>query len=309
MAPLGRVFLIGAQKAGTTFLATLLGQHPEICLADLKEPDFFTKNWEKGECWYRERFLQAEQQWLLDASPSYSAAPLSVELSVDGPPSRMAAVPQRIAEFAPNARFIYMMRDPVKRTYSAYWHSVRAGDEKRPFAEAIRDGHYLLRMGCYHYQLQRYLDYFDRDRFLLLFFEDFIRHPEQTANACCEWLKLEPLENFEVSDGKNETYTHGQLLRLVSRLLASVGGLRWLSQQAKRIVPHAFLHTVRGTLTNPIPPMSEEDREWLARYFAEPNARLEQVFGLTLPGWTHPDGSSAEGGRPNSAASPPVDNS
>jgi hypothetical protein len=35
-------YLIGAQKAGTTYLAALLDQRPDVCVSDPKEPQFFT---------------------------------------------------------------------------------------------------------------------------------------------------------------------------------------------------------------------------------------------------------------------------
>ena len=69
-----KAFIIGAQKAGTTFLSYLLDQHPHITLAESKEPDFFTRHWEKGLEWYRKRFSGPEENILIDASTSYTAA-------------------------------------------------------------------------------------------------------------------------------------------------------------------------------------------------------------------------------------------
>ena len=280
------LFLIGAQKAGTTYLATLLGQHPDVCLSEPKEPHYFTQHWEKGEDWYQACFPRPERRFLLDASPSYSAAPLGSELGEAYPPSRMAHVPERIAIMAPDARFIYLMRDPVGRTYSSYWHSVRAGNEQRSFAEVIRNDSYYLRMGCYFHQLEHYFKHFDRDRFQLLFFEDFIKAPQVVANRCLSWLGLSPMADLRLAQGKNESYTYGPVLTWLNRRLSREGGLKWLTRNAKRIVPHSVLRAWRVALTEQIPPLAQEDREWLADYFAEPNRQLETELGLQLPGWT-----------------------
>ena len=50
------VYLIGAQKAGTTTLAYLLSQHPDICVAKNKEPHYFTGNSSKDLACYQKQF-------------------------------------------------------------------------------------------------------------------------------------------------------------------------------------------------------------------------------------------------------------
>lgn len=288
------LFLIGAQKAGTTYLANLLGQHPDVCLADPKEPDYFTRYWESGEDWYRQRFAQPQARCLLDASTSYSATP--VEPPAPGaPPSRLDKVPERIAGLSPDARFIYLMRDPVKRAYSSYWHAVRGGHEQRPFAEVIRNDEFYLRMGCYHHQLQHYLAHFDRDRFQLLLFEDFIKAPEATANICLAFAGLTPLDEFRLDRGTNQTYAYGPLLRRMNTLLADRGGLRRVTATIKNWLPHSLLRRVRGALTSDIPPMDPADRDWLADYYAPHNARLAEAYGLDLSAWTTPMDSAGGG--------------
>ncbi len=276
------LFLIGAQKAGTTYLASLLGQHPDICLAEPKEPDYFSANQGRGKDWYRSCFEHPEARWLLDASTSYSAAPLGDDVA-DTP---MAGVAARIRDAVSDARFIYLLRDPVKRAYSSYWHAVRGGYEQRPFAEVIRHDDYYLRMGCYDRQLEEYLSHFDRERFQLLFFEDFIKAPEDTANQCVTLLGLTPVESFRLDRGTNETYTYGPLLQRVNRAMSDHGGIQRVIDMAKKCVPHGLLRAMRGSLTQGIPPMDAADRVWLAEYYAPHNAALAERLGPLPPGWT-----------------------
>ena len=91
-----QLYLIGTQKGGTSYLASLIGQHPEICLAEPKEPQFYTSHWDKGLDWYRGRFADPDAPVLLDASTSYTASPLP---SIDPPDafesSKLAGIPAR----------------------------------------------------------------------------------------------------------------------------------------------------------------------------------------------------------------------
>lgn len=276
------LYLIGAQKAGTTYLASLLGQHPDICLAEPKEPDYFTAQQALGEDWYRSCFARPDAAWLLDASTSYSAAPLD-SAAADSP---MGGVAGRIAAAAPDARFIYLLRDPVKRAYSSYWHAVRGGYEHRPFADVIRNDDYYLRMGCYYEQLAQYLEHFNRDRFLLLFFEDFIKAPEATANQCAAFLGLRPMAEFRTDRGTNETYAYGPFLQRVNKAMSDHGGVQRVIDVAKKCVPHSLLRAMRGSLTQDIPSMDPADRAWLAEYYVPHNALLTDRLGLAPPGWT-----------------------
>ena len=41
-------------------------------------------------------------------------------------------VPEKIRKFNPESRLIYIMRDPIQRTISHYWHRVRWEGEWRP---------------------------------------------------------------------------------------------------------------------------------------------------------------------------------
>ena len=89
------VYLIGAQKAGTTTLAYLLSLHPDICVARTKEPHFFTTYLYKGLDWYKSNFANYENSVCLDASTTYSMAPLS-ENNSRNRTSNLKDVPQKI---------------------------------------------------------------------------------------------------------------------------------------------------------------------------------------------------------------------
>ena len=183
-----KIFLQGAQKAGTTQLASYLEQHPDINVSTPKEPDYYTKHWDKGLDWYRGRFEHLNKI-LIDASTSYSCAPLPKYFeSHKNALSAYHGIPQRIKATVPDAKFIYIMRNPVKRAYSAYLHQVRAGLEPRPFNQAIQGSTYYLRTGHYAGQIELYLSHFSFEQFKFIFFEDFIAQPERVVKDCFDFI-------------------------------------------------------------------------------------------------------------------------
>lgn len=280
-----QIFLIGSQKGGTTYLANLLGQHPDICLAEPKEPDFFTQHWDKGISWYQERFKHCNAPLLLDASPSYSAAPLPCFGSNSSIPSRMAGVPARIKSVSPDAKFIYLLREPVKRTYSSYWHNVRGGYEKLPFREAIDKNSYYLRMGHYYEQIQLYFEFFKPEDFLILLFEDFISAPQATANKCFKFLGLHEFNDFALEKGKNQSFGYAPFLNRINQRLASFGGLNKLAKSIKPMLPEIAVEALSKMVTRKIPPISIDDKNYLSDYFKDKNALLSERLGISLDKW------------------------
>lgn len=119
--------VIGAMRCGTTSLHHRLVQHPSIVPALKKEIHFFDLEFERGARWYRSHFphqARLASRGLLtgEASPYYLSHPLAA---------------RRAAEVIPDTRLIVVLRNPVDRAYSHYWHSVRLKAEMLSFQDAI----------------------------------------------------------------------------------------------------------------------------------------------------------------------------
>lgn len=273
------VFLIGAQKAGTTTLADMLDRHPGITVADPKEPHFFTQNWACGLDWYRGCFPGREATLFVDASTSNAGAPL--EDSERARRSPLAGVPRRIHQVSPEARFLYIVRDPVERTYSAYWHEVRSGDERRGFREAIEGDGAFLRVSDYAGQLGQFLAYFPMARFKILRFEDLRRAPEELARECFEFLGLEPpTEDIAPAGARNPSYTYNRLGRAVTRVLPRDRVLKPASRLARSMLPAGWYAGAGRLLTRDIPPMADADRRALEDYFRPRNRAFRELTGI-----------------------------
>ena len=189
--------IIGGKKCGTSSLYNLLTQHPLIEPAASKELHYFDLLFDEGAEWYRRCFPAPrweDGRWTITGEGTPYMA------------SRHA--PERMAEVAPQARLITLLRNPVDRTYSDYQQVVRKGREPRTFEEAVEDetSEYLSR-GVYVDQLLRWSEFFDREQMLVLKSEDFFERPADTLRLILNFLDLPDWEPDEAEVRNRGTYT------------------------------------------------------------------------------------------------------
>jgi hypothetical protein len=182
-------------KSGTTYLSELLKMHPDVFVSSPREPCHFVdpavlrtvwpQMWQRGYWRSVERYLSlfaaaGDARIIAEGSTAYSQAPL------------FTRVPERILEFSPDAKFIYIMRDPVERTLSHYWHRVRWWGERRQPLSAIRENQLYLSASHYAHQLRAYLQHVPKQRIYVLTFEELIADPLKNVQALYAWLGVEP---------------------------------------------------------------------------------------------------------------------
>jgi len=137
--------IIGAMKCGTTSLHGMLDRHSEIFMSREKELVFFYREsrWRRGPDWYRAQF-RSTARLCGESSPPYTV----------GPPGNPA--PQRMFGLIPDARLIYVVRDPVERTLAHYKHQLSETGDARPLAEAILHQRYVF-PSRYRLHIDRFL--------------------------------------------------------------------------------------------------------------------------------------------------------
>ena len=114
---------LGVQKGGTTSLQRLLEQHPNVFLPRAKELHYFSLHYAKGEAWYKTHFEAAGAKQLCgEITPYYVFHP---------------EVHKRVAQLLPKAKLIVLLRDPVDRALSQYFHSKRLGLEPLNLEDAL----------------------------------------------------------------------------------------------------------------------------------------------------------------------------
>lgn len=217
--------IIGAQKAGTTALFSMLDQHPQIVAPRNKEPAFFYGKEVGGGIKYGD-------------FPAYHAQfPLPYRLS--GGKMTFEATPeylifpecvQRIHNYNPAMKLIVLLRDPVARAYSGwnmfrnFAHSpvenFRLLAESRTFEDAVAEEIKLIeqgrntrpwnyvRTGMYAEHLRRYFQVFPRDSMQILDHADFLDAPDRCMAEICRFLGIDDTIAFRprrvhVSDYEN----------------------------------------------------------------------------------------------------------
>ncbi|MDJ0704399.1 MAG: sulfotransferase [Leptolyngbyaceae cyanobacterium MO_188.B28] len=116
--------IAGAQKSGTTALDFFLRQHPEICMPTKKETNFFAYNFNKGTTFYHSLFpFPTRGKILGEASPSYMLC-------------HSEAAP-RIADYNPQMKLIFILKNPIDRAYSQYKMHRSKHDLRLSFEECL----------------------------------------------------------------------------------------------------------------------------------------------------------------------------
>ncbi|CAN5588452.1 sulfotransferase [soil metagenome] len=277
---LPNLVVIGGLKCGTTSLHHYLGLHPKVGMSKPKELNFFVEdlNWSLGTDWYRSRF-PAGAEIRGETSPHYTNRP------------RFEGVAERMREtLGPDARLIYMVRDPIKRLLSHYVHNVGGGYETRPLVEAIAgDQSSYVQRGLYAFQLEPYLESFERERILVVSQEELGAEREGTMREVFDFLGVEAgftSEQFEREWETGGARADGGGFKLMDRAVR-LPGLRALDRNFDRMPERMRWMVERivhdpgsGPGAKPELPLAERDR--LAAIFAPEVTRLEEMVGRSF---------------------------
>ncbi|MEO0410258.1 MAG: sulfotransferase [Pseudomonadota bacterium] len=280
-----RLIIIGAQKAGTTTLAHLLATHPDIAMGAVKEVDFYTRFWTKGWDWYRAQYEGVCAKWLIDASPAYAGG-------YDDPATgQLFDVPGRINEHAAGAHVFYILRCPVRRAYSSYWHGVRYNGETQPLRQAISPISHYARQSLYADQLKFFEDTLGAGQVQLLLFDDLKSDPQKLVEGVFSQIgaAAHSLPAQEEDSKKNAGFQYSGPAKALMKLFPSEAAFRDTLDGIRRLAPDSAISLAKRALTKNIPPLSDEDAQWLAAMFEASTAKIEQRLGRPLNSWIRPN--------------------
>jgi hypothetical protein len=266
--------IIGAAKSGTTALASYLAAHPGIYVVPEKELHFFDTDhrFDLGLPSYARAFTPGPGQTVCgEATPDYL-------WSVDAP--------ERIARSLPGVRLVALLRNPVDRAYSQYWHVRGWGGDDRSFSEVLNDTAVesqlgLLSRGLYHEQIQRYLAYVPAESLLVLQAED-LRGTKRRATlaSVVRHLGVEIADLGAVLSERHRENPSSDLRWPWLRRTMVAHGAWDRAPRLAQAVERWNVHPVRRA------PMDPAVRLRLLKQFAEPNAALAEWWGRDLSAWS-----------------------
>ncbi|MCA1748175.1 MAG: sulfotransferase [Parasphingopyxis sp.] len=174
-------FVIGAARCGTTSLFSLLLNHPAIYRCPVKEPRFFNAPGKKGWDWYRSLYDPAPADQLRgDFSPSYSNSP------------KLPAVPRRIAAAYPEARIVYIVRNPIDCVLSN-WRMKAQKFGPIGFRESLDEwAKGLLHRSLFWKQISLYRHCFADRQILVLQLERLVTDQAGQIERLCRFLGIDP---------------------------------------------------------------------------------------------------------------------
>ena len=293
------LFVVGAPRCGTTFVAKLLARHPQVCFSKPKETHFFART--RGAISppaYLRRYhphLRAGHRLLAEGSPSSLYDPEAL---------------RRILSLDPEARFVVCVRNPVEMASSYHARMLYTLDEEvRDFAEAwslqparargeriprrCRDPRMLqyaaiCRVGG---QLERVLGVLERERLFVTVFDDLVDDPVKMYRRLLDFAGLD--YDGRTAFAPRNRHREFESARLQSYLMnpprpiaawldgwerrgwGRPSGYRWLRKRLKSW----------NTRRTERPPLAPSMRETLRAAFAADVERLSDLLGRDLSHW------------------------
>jgi hypothetical protein len=270
-------FVIGAPKCGTTSLHFYLDQHPEIAMSSEKEPFVFVDpDWRSRLARYGSLFTS----WARvrgESSTVYSQHP------------HYPGVPERIAEVAPEARFVYVVGEPIERALAHYRQHVVDGKEKRPPTEALADfedeASTYVCASRYATQLKRYLARFAPERILVLEQSDLLECRARTMARVFEFLEVDP--EFS-SAALQRRLNRAEDLRTATAVGRRLRGSRTAAVARRLPLPRAVRDPLRRLLSRPVGAegLDPELRARIAAALGDEVAWLREFTGRTFADWS-----------------------
>jgi hypothetical protein len=296
------LFLVGAQKSGTTTLALMLDQHPKISMSQPKEPGYLAF----GTAGYTAldgygRVVNAAS-WVVRTEQAYLAlfrsAPENASFLGEASTWYLSepGMPERLHDFNPQAHVVAILRQPADRAYSAWCHARRDREEPHEqFAQALaaeparKNASHLLRyreMSRYLKPLEQYIERFGKDHVHIMFYEDLRDDPDSLWLSCCKFLGL-------TSERTPAAYQQNRSGLPRSRLIHSMLRSKRVKRCMRRVLPLRFTawakHRLATSNLRRLPPLPAAQRNALSREFIEETKALMALTGRDLTHWLPDD--------------------
>ena len=259
--------IAGAARSGTSFLASMLGQHPQVDACAVKEPNYFSREHDRGQEWYDGLFTRRQQGLLrLDASMSYTFAHYPDALDL-------------LAHASPDAFVVYAVRHPVARLLShmQLHRDYFRNEAAQSLSEALKSSDVYAGASEYGQWLTRLEKFFGPDRLLVVPFPVVTGRRDELVRvlSSATGLSSEPLLNAAETASRHRNQVvefKGRGVLLGRRLVR-----RWgFYPGVRSALGPERLRKVRDWTTRPVE--TESLVEALASCDEEQHDRLEELY-------------------------------
>tara|TARA_A100000171_G_scaffold14429_2_gene12734 strand:- start:25660 stop:26541 length:882 start_codon:yes stop_codon:yes gene_type:complete len=264
--------IIGAMKCATSTLHDQLARIDGISMTEPKEPNFFSDelNWAKGMGWYESLFesmpvddLKGESSTHYTKLPTY---PLCIP---------------RMHEHLPNAKLIYVMRDPIDRIVSQYIHewSQRVIEDGCTIDDAIDRYPMLAEYSKYAMQLSPYVEKWGKGHILPVFFERLMHNPQEEFERVGRFLGITTELQWDMDDAQNVSSQRQRRGPVVNAIL----GNRVMQAVRRTMLPESLRARIRSRWTmKERPVLSDSSIEKLHGMLDPEMQRLGEWIGRDL---------------------------
>lgn len=259
--------LAGAARSGTSLLAARLGEFPQIDAGSVKEPNFFSREMQRGSAWYDGLYAPRKAGLLrLDASASYT----------------YPQYPQALGQLnraAPQSFVVYLVRDPLPRLVSHYlFYRHYFNNEQHPdLAGALRDRPLYAGASDYSTWVPRLRETFGEDRLLVVPFQALTASTHAVAVTVCRLLGISEPHDLPQTAAGAQRYQNSVVefrLDVARRMTSAVRRSSVYPQLRSRLGPHQ-LRRIRSVLTRR--PDLPSTAEVLAQATAEQRQELHRL--------------------------------
>jgi hypothetical protein len=257
---------VGAARAGSTWIARNLEQHPDIYLPRAKELNFFNFYYGKGLEYYEGQFSGWSGEAAVgEISPEYF---------------HNEFVASFIKKSLPDVKIIVSLRNPIERAYSHYWNLRATFPDERnlSFEERLQVPSDVTKAGFYYDHLMRYYGLFPKDKILVLLFDDLKKDPGAFLRGILSFLGVDPdwvspLVHYRINVASSY------------RDLARSKSVWHLCRVLRRAKAHKLASRLERMNRTELPAMNQETKEWLVELYRDKNEMLQELISRDLSEW------------------------
>ena len=275
--------VIGAMKSATTTLHEQLARQSDLFLSRPKEPNFFSddENYARGFNWYASFFEGADDSLLLgESSTHYTKLPT------------YPRTVERMVRALPRVKLIYVMRHPIDRLTSHYFHEVTVGRMKVSLEEAIDSHPELVDYGRYSMQLQPYLAAYGPESVHPVFFDRLVARPDKELERIGRFLGVSRTLRW---DHRLKPQNVGRERLRNSPIRDALVQSPWITGLRRKLLPRSWSEALKDfwKVRNGPPTVPSGLHDRLRDAFDRDLARLGSWLGITLDCESFHDVSSA----------------